>query len=123
MKFSIVKEHYVSTNGDVMPRTIYFRCYVYLRKLISFRELSPCNIQHYLNATEFLHRGSNTFKPMGKMNQFRLVFLYCLIIACAVGVQAASAQNVLTGGYDNARTNANLNETILNPATVSQLSF
>src|SRR5271168_4645638 len=33
------------------------------------------------------------------------------------------AQNVLTGGNDNYRTNANLNETILTPATVKSSSF
>ena len=33
------------------------------------------------------------------------------------------AQSVLTGNYDNARTNANLSETILNPSNVNTGSF
>lgn len=38
-------------------------------------------------------------------------------------VQLAAAQNVLTGNYDNARTNANLSETVLNPNKVSASQF
>jgi len=32
-------------------------------------------------------------------------------------------QNVLTGNYDNARTNANPSETLLSPSTVKPASF
>ncbi len=43
---------------------------------------------------------------------------------CLLLVELAPAQtNVLTGGYGNSRTNANLQETILSPATVKPGSF
>ena len=38
-------------------------------------------------------------------------------------VPALIAQNVVTGSYDNARTNADLNETILSPGTVKPSGF
>src|SRR5690349_18341456 len=38
-------------------------------------------------------------------------------------VGALSAQNVTTAGYDLARTNSNLNETILSPQTVRSSTF
>jgi uncharacterized protein (TIGR03437 family) len=44
-----------------------------------------------------------------------------LWLTCAAGL--ASAQNVLTANYDNARTSANLNETILTPSALKGASF
>jgi uncharacterized protein (TIGR03437 family) len=41
----------------------------------------------------------------------------------AIASQPTHAQDVLTGGYDLARTNANLNETVLTPGTVSPDQF
>jgi len=47
-----------------------------------------------------------------------------LAVAAFSGAAAASAQvNVLTGNYDNARTNSNLQETILNQNNVNTSSF
>ena len=45
------------------------------------------------------------------------------ILCCAALCGIANAQNVLTGGYDNARTNATLSETILTPSIVRPGSF
>src|SRR6266699_5762165 len=53
-------------------------------------------------------------------------FRHCLCASALLtflSVQNASAQNILTGGYDNARTNANLHETRLSPATVRPSQF
>jgi len=44
---------------------------------------------------------------------------FVAVIAC----RSANAQDVLTGGYDVARTNADLNETILTPETVNAAQF
>jgi uncharacterized protein (TIGR03437 family) len=43
--------------------------------------------------------------------------------ALALACLTAQSQNVLTGNYGNSRTNANLSETLLNPAAVSPNSF
>ena len=46
------------------------------------------------------------------------------IILCCIALSGiAAAQNVFTGSYDTARTNANLAETILTPSTVRPGSF
>ena len=47
--------------------------------------------------------------------------LWCLFVAVTVALGQTTA--VLTGGYDTARTNANLNETVLTPANVSPNKF
>ena len=44
-------------------------------------------------------------------------------LAMAVVPALLPAQSVLTGNYDNSRTNANLSETVLSPATVKPGSF
>lgn len=46
-----------------------------------------------------------------------------VIIATTLVITPALAQDVTTGGYDNSRTNANLNETILSPSTVKPSTF
>ncbi len=47
----------------------------------------------------------------------------CILVAIGVPVLCRAQAPVLTGGYDMARTNADVNETILNPATVSPAQF
>src|SRR5258708_5371793 len=47
--------------------------------------------------------------------------LYSLLAVLSAGT--TEAQNVLTGSYDNSRTNANLAETILTPKTVKPSQF
>jgi uncharacterized protein (TIGR03437 family) len=46
-----------------------------------------------------------------------------LVLFSVLSLVTAKAQNVLTAGYDSGRTNANLNETILSPATVKPVTF
>ncbi|MES1258339.1 MAG: hypothetical protein ABUS51_07905 [Acidobacteriota bacterium] len=46
-----------------------------------------------------------------------------IAVALPVLCCAALAQSVLTGNYDNARTNSNLSETLLNPSSVKTGSF
>ncbi len=44
-------------------------------------------------------------------------------LLCAASLSAQGQVNVLTANYDNNRTNSNLNETMLNPQTVSPAAF
>jgi uncharacterized protein (TIGR03437 family) len=46
-----------------------------------------------------------------------------LTFVAGIAFYAANAQDVLTGGYDVARTNSDLNETVLTPATVNPAQF
>jgi uncharacterized protein (TIGR03437 family) len=46
-----------------------------------------------------------------------------LIVCLLASIPAAGQTDVLTGGYDNSRSNANLSETVLNPSTVTNSSF
>src|SRR5215471_6551302 len=46
-----------------------------------------------------------------------------LVLCLLASIPAAGQTNVLTGGYDNSRSNANLNETILNTTSVTKSSF
>jgi uncharacterized protein (TIGR03437 family) len=47
--------------------------------------------------------------------------VWCIVVAVTAALGQTTA--VLTGGYDTGRTNANLNETALTPATVSPAGF
>jgi uncharacterized protein (TIGR03437 family) len=49
--------------------------------------------------------------------------IYKVLILSALCLSSAYAQNVLTGGYDAQRTNANLNETTLSPNAFDPSSF
>lgn len=57
---------------------------------------------------------------IGRSMERKLTTLALLLLA---GCSSAFPQNVLTGNYDNARTNANLSESQLNPATVTPVTF
>jgi uncharacterized protein (TIGR03437 family) len=46
-----------------------------------------------------------------------------LIVCLLASIPAAGQTDVLTGGYDNARSNGNLSETVLNPSSVTKSSF
>jgi hypothetical protein len=52
--------------------------------------------------------------------RFRYIAATFVVFAAAI---PAYTQNVLTGGYDIARTNADLNETVLTPQTVNPTQF
>lgn len=53
----------------------------------------------------------------------RAVSIQILILALAAGLSADAQVNVLTDNYDNARTNSNLHETLLNKANVNPTQF